>query len=201
MKFLAWYNKTTGLVDQTSHTAQDPTALFKSEDQEIIETTDLIDTATSRVVNGNIVTIPARPAFWYDWDNAADNGNGGWVNTIPLPQLKIGKQNEITGHREKLLTEPITYQNTLFDADANSQRNIQAWATNINAGTNPPAGFVWRDYNNVDHAANAAFILGLNAAVVARGTQLYQTSWTKKAEIDALTTVEAVNAYDITTGW
>lgn len=118
-----------------------------------------------------------------------------------LPKVKRDKLMEINKYRGKLLAEPITYQNSPFDCDETAQRNIQAWTTNINAGTNPPAGFVWRDYNNVDHAADASFVLGLNAAVVARGTQLYQTSWTKKAEIDALTTVEAVNAYDITTGW
>lgn len=123
------------------------------------------------------------------------------VDNRTLEQLKTAKKDQITQLRETKNLEPITYQNSLFDCDETAQRNIQAWTTNINAGTNPPEGFVWRDYNNVDHAANASFVLGLNAAVVARGTQLYQTSWTKKAEVDALTTAEQVNAYDVTTGW
>jgi hypothetical protein len=201
MKYLAWYNKTTGLVDQTSYTSQDPASLFKAEDQEIIETAYLLDTATSRIVDGNVVIISTKPAPWYIWNNNANNGVGGWIDTTPLLELKIIKQNEITNYREKSLYKPISYQNSLFDADANSQRNIQAWLITINAGTNPPEGFVWRDYNNVDHPADANFIKGLNNVIVARGTQLYQTSWAKKAEVDSLTTVEQVNNYDVNMGW
>jgi len=137
------------------------------------------------------------PDYVAKWSNQTMT----WTDQRPVTEQKQSKKDQITRLRETKNLEPITYENTLFDCDETAQRNIQAWTTNINAGTNPPEGFVWRDYNNTDHAADAAFVLGLNAAVVARGTQLYQTSWTKKLEVDALTTVEQVNAYDITVGW
>jgi hypothetical protein len=123
------------------------------------------------------------------------------ISQIFLPQVKRDKITQINKVREKLLNEPISYQGSLFDCDELSQRNIQAWLITINAGTNPPVGFVWRDYNNQYHAADAEFVRGLNNVIVARGTLIYQTSWTKKAEIDALTTVEQVNNYDVNTGW
>jgi hypothetical protein len=72
---------------------------------------------------------------------------------------------------------------------------------NIAAGQNPPSGFVWRGYDNVNHPADAAFVVGLGNAITMRGTYLYQRSWIKKAEIDALTTPEDVKAYDVTAGW
>jgi hypothetical protein len=62
-------------------------------------------------------------------------------------------------------------------------------------------GFTWRDYYNQDHQADADWIRGLNVAITTRTSLVYQTSWQKKAEVESLTTAEAVKAYDVTLGW
>jgi hypothetical protein len=156
-----------------------------------------IDHQTSRVVNGEVVTIPKKPEEWFVWDNATE----GWIDPSPLAVLKKKKSDEITLARERRNLSPITYQNVIFDADEEAQRNVSAWMTNIAAGQDPPTGFEWRAYDNVNHPADAAFVVGLGNAITLRGTYLYQRSWIKKAEVAALTTAEDVRAYDVTTGW
>jgi hypothetical protein len=111
------------------------------------------------------------------------------------------RKAEVDIERERRGYLPIAYAGSTLDADAKAQRNISSWQVQIAAGVQVPSGFVWRDANNVDHAADAAFINGLGAAITIRGTLLYQAAWTHKANIQALTTVEDILAYDITTGW
>jgi hypothetical protein len=69
------------------------------------------------------------------------------------------------------------------------------------AGQSIPPGFKWRAADNTNYPADAAFVNGLGTAMTLRGTLLYQASWAKKAEVDALATVAQVNSYDVTTGW
>lgn len=187
------YNTTTGLVSQSGSSLELP-------DLEIpgfafLQTEFEYDYKTSRVVNGTVVTIPERPSPSHEWVN------DGWVDQTPIPQLKQQSVSRINTERERRNYLPITYLGSQFDADATAQRNVSAWMVNVAAGQNPPTGFVWRGYDNVDHAADAAFIVGLGNAITLRGSYLYQRSWAKKAEVDALTTAEAVKAYDVTTGW
>jgi len=187
------YNTTTGLVSQSGASLELP-------DVEIpgfafLQTEVECDYKTSRVVNGTVVTIPERPSLSHEWVN------DGWVDQTPIAQLKQQSVSRINTERERRNYLPITYLSNPFDADATAQRNVSAWMVNVAAGQNPPTGFTWRGYDNVDHPADAAFIVGLGNAITLRGSCLYQRSWIKKAEVDALTTVEAVKAYDVTTGW
>jgi hypothetical protein len=131
----------------------------------------------------------------------------GWVNgrvtkiAVPIEKFKADKIESINAERERRGVLPITFQGIEWDADEFSQRNISAWMASIAAGVAIPPGFTWRAADNTNHAADAAFINGLGAAITLRGTLLYQTSWGKKAEVAALTTVDAVKAYDVTAGW
>ena len=131
----------------------------------------------------------------------------GWVNNQvtkigpSIEKLKADKTEAINFERERRGILPITFQGIEWDADELSQRNISAWMASIAAGVAIPTGFVWRATDNVNHPADAAFVNGLGAAITLRGTLLYQTSWGKKAAVNALTTVDAVKAYDVTAGW
>jgi hypothetical protein len=141
--------------------------------------------------------MPVRPARGYAFNRATWQ----WEDTSTLQQVKDKKKNEINQERERRNELPIAYQNNTWDADPQSQRNVSAWMTTLASGATLPSNFTWRSYSNQDVAADQAFVNGLGAAMTLRGTQLYQTSWVKKAEVDALTTVEAVNSYDVNTGW
>jgi hypothetical protein len=187
------YNTSTGIASQSGSAVELPDISIPGFD--ILQTEFEYDYKTSRVVDGNVITIPEKPSYTYEWVDDQ------WVDQTSILQLKTICIKEIDIEREKRNNLPIEYLQNTFDADFVAQRNISVWMTNIANGQNPPTGFVWRDFNNINHPADANFIIGLGNAVILRGTQLYQSSWIKKAEVEALTTAEAVKNYDVTTGW
>lgn len=142
------------------------------------------------------LSVPAIPVLPYPMLTEY-----GWSILSSLSDLKVVVKEGIDIERESRNRSPISYSGSQFDADATAQRNVSAWMTNIAAGQNPPTGFVWRDFNNVDHPADGAFIVGLGNAITLRGSYLYQRSWIKKAEVDALTTAAEVKSYDVQSGW
>jgi hypothetical protein len=165
---------------------------------------DKVDTKSQRVDIETGLLVDYQPDKPADSDSATwawDQTTRRWVEAKTLAWYKRVKLDQISAARESKNSEPISYDGALFDADELGQRNIQAWTNTIAAGTNPPAGFVWRDFDNVDHPADAAFIVGLNNAIVERGTALYQASWQKKSEVEALTSIDDVIEYDATAGW
>ena len=120
---------------------------------------------------------------------------------LPLNDCKVDKKKAVDNKRTELTNAGIMFQGSLFDTDPSSLRNISYWHLQVNSGTIVPENFVWRDANNIDHPADNDFIKNLSLSITQRGTQLYQTAWAHKANIDAMNNVKDVLAYDITTGW
>jgi hypothetical protein len=94
----------------------------------------------------------------------------------------------------------VTWSNT-YDTDQISVQNIIATATAIANGIPLPSGFVWRDGNNINVPYTAAQFIALSATIFSFVNSCYVASWVLKAEIQALTTVAQVQAFDITQGW
>jgi hypothetical protein len=193
------YDLLTGLVQQSGYTSIEVAEMSLPEGLGVLETAEKVDHRTSRVVGESIEQIAPRPSLTHLWVD------DGWVEQRTAEELLLEKQEnlylKIKVERERRNALPITYEGALFDADEKGQRNLTAWMVNIASGIPVPPGFVWRDYDNVDHPADAAFIVGLGNSVVLRGTLLYQTAWAKKAEVEAITSLAEVEAYDHTTGW
>lgn len=148
-----------------------------------------------RIVGEVLEEAPPAPSQSHRWDWSIKS----WV--ADLGAARASRKQHIDAEREQRNALPIAYQGALFDADIQAQRNISAWQTQLAAGAVLPADFVWRDANNVNHPADAAFVHGLGAAITLRGTQLYQAAWAHKVALDALTSMNAILAYDVTTGW
>jgi hypothetical protein len=91
------------------------------------------------------------------------------------------------------LEAPISYNNCLFAPDTG---NLIVWKDQV-----LPLGFVWRDINNNNIAADSSFINGLLLAIATRTNSLYQLLWQHKEAIRALSTVEQINSYNATAGW
>lgn len=194
---VAVYNLATGLLTGIAEGVVNLSTFHVDDGHALLQIAEKVDWATSRVVDGDIVQIPARPGPSFVWDNTLES----WVDATPLSELKSGKRKAIEEDRERRNLSPILFQGNPFDADATAQRNVSAWMVNIANGQTPPAGFTWRGFDNVDHPANSTFIVGLGNAITLRGSYLYQRSWIKKAEVDALTTAQDVNAYDAKANW
>ena len=139
-----------------------------------------------------------RPTPYHEWDLASLSFR---LSAGALERAKADRCAEADRERERRGHMPVLYAAAMFDADERAQRNVTAWQTQIAGGAVLPEGFVWRDAGNVDHAADAAFVNGLGAAITLRGTLLYRAAWAHKAAIDALADFDAVMAYDLTEGW
>jgi hypothetical protein len=198
MKQYAIYDNQTGVVLTVTSQNGPVSSYLIPSGCSALEVNDPVEPMAARVVNGEIISIPKKPSQYHVWQN------DGWVDSRPIPTLaeeKEKKNIDINIERERRGVLPILFAGIEWDADKTAQRNISAWMASIAAGVTIPTEFVWRATDNTNHPADAAFVNGLGASITLRGTLLYQTSWGKKAEVNALTTVDAVKAYDVTAGW
>ena len=95
-----------------------------------------------------------------------------------------------------------------FDADKTSRERISGMIARLQRGDGLPAGWLgWRDASNDMHwaADDAATVLAnltaLSRAIEDREQALLVASWTHKANIAALTDIDAIIGYDVTVGW
>lgn len=147
------------------------------------------------VDQGQLIRSEPRPNEFNEWS---------WITKEWIPSIdsaKSKKKDEVERERERRNQLPIAYAGAVFDADTTAMRNISGWQVQLAAGATLPTGFAWRDHYNINHPADADFVNGLGAAITTRGTQLYVAAWQHKANLDALTTVEEVIAYDLAQGW
>lgn len=135
----------------------------------------------------------ARPSEFYVW------GDEAWAED--LSGARSGKLRQVKQERERRGFLPIQFAGASWDADDIGRRNIQGWLLVIQSGESVPEGMVWRDADNVDHPADAAFFGGLWAAIVVRGTMLYQASWAHKAAIESLSTLQDIQGYNVSENW
>ena len=152
------------------------------------------DIRNQYVHDSELVFFPPRPGPWYVWDWESHNWQ---IPSTALFEAKRVKKLEVDSRRREANEAPLFYRSNSFDGDTVAQNNVMAWMVNISNGLQVPPGFVWRDASNVDHPADEEFITGLGAAMVQRGSQLYQMAWQQKAAIDALTSVSEVDNYTI----
>jgi len=95
----------------------------------------------------------------------------------------------------------FSYGGNTFQIDQAARDNMMATFTLLTAGVSNPHGGAWRDIANqfiaMDDTAVKAFILAAKAYYF----QLMQASWTIKDAIGQLTTLSAIQAHDISSGW
>ena len=104
---------------------------------------------------------------------------------------------------------PIVYTGLTLDADPASRDNLNGKIVEISSKIAlgiTTAEMFWKDHNNVIHSWSTlpdylAWLQGYAIAIAERNTNLYGVSWTKKADVMALTHVNDVVAYDIQAGW
>ena len=193
------FNTATGVVKH-SMTSSQPVAIPVANTSELV-----ILKAYPKLMcldsNNTPKEMPAYPEGISNNTYTFDRTTWTWLNSTDIAALKTAVKEKINLERERRNQLPIEYENIEWDADPQSQRNVSAWMATLAAGESLPEGFQWRAADNTNHQADAAFVNGLGTAMTLRGTLLYQTSWAKKAQVDAMTTVELVNQYDVTTGW
>lgn len=145
---------------------------------------------------------PLAPTPYHRWD---------WASRTFVPDLPAAKaavRAQVDERRAWLSYQPIDFMGANFDADAIARERISGCNLRLLRGDGLPAGWLgWRDADNVMRWTSATeaqvqdYLRGLSTAIENREQYLLIKAWTKKAQIDALTSVEAVVAYNVEAGW
>ena len=172
-----------------------------------IITINTVNLTIQTVVDNNeiIVTTP--------WDSASVTNINYQIDiqeTLEKAKARVLlKINTILAAKEVL---PIVYNNILCDADTKTVSiNLPGKIKEIEireAINNPMSAqdMFWKDADNIvhtwtDQTVYKLWLQGLVIAISSRNTALYARAWAKKAEVDALTDINDIINYDITTGW
>lgn len=141
---------------------------------------------------------PPRPTDFHDWSGVTKS----W-----LPNLDAARESKLQQVATELSTRLYLPCNG-FDADKVSRERISGTIARLQRGDGLPAGWIgWRNASNqqqwaTDDAATVlANLTALSRAIEDREQALLATAWQHKAAIAALTDIDAVLAYDVTTGW
>lgn len=156
-------------------------------------------------INNPVKTLlTGRPSEYHQYDYV----NKQWVILNEHQDLsKIDKKNEIINTMNKLRFSTILYDGKNLDANELSQTNISGKILQLQneiALSIVSGDLFWKDADNVIHtwtdpAIYLEWLQGLQIAIANRTSTLYQTAWAGKAEVDLLTTIQAVIDYDVNT--
>jgi hypothetical protein len=148
--------------------------------------------------DGEIRVRPAQPSEFYRWDSDVESWVFDWGGVRETLTKRI---NIEIGRRIYLPCNG-------FDADKTSRDRISGMIARLQRGDGLPTGWVgWRDAENGMHweTDDASTVLtnltALSRAIEDREQALLVAGWTHKANIAALTDIDAIIAYDVTAGW
>ena len=143
-------------------------------------------------------TLPERPSPHHEWD---------WTTKSWLPNLAAARESKLQQVAAELNTRLYLPCNG-FDADAVSRERISGTIARLQRGNGLPAGWIgWRDASNQQRwAEDAAMtvlanLTALSCVIEDREQALLIVSWQHKANIAALSDIDAIIAYDVTAGW
>jgi hypothetical protein len=128
------------------------------------------------------------------------HSNGALMSVVDnrnLDDMKAKKWDEINAYREVILDRGLWYMGYLWGSDERSRANITGVTAGIATGIPLPTGFTWRDNNNNNVSFTATNIVTLGAYMLGYVNEVYNASWTMKTTVDALTTLDAVDAFII----
>lgn len=161
-------------------------------------------TDTHYIENNQVLEKPTQPSIYHVFSYETKD----WViSEEAIAEAKRQKITEINSVLERKKIEPIEVSEGLFDANDTAIKNIQGKIQEIALKENLGLSvdfLIWRSADNINVEFESLesykdFLSRLVIAISARTTSLYQMAWIKKAEVDGLSTIEDILAYEI--GW
>lgn len=134
------------------------------------------------------------------------DGQGNLVSAVDgrdLTVIKEAKKELVNIERERQLDLGMWCYGHFWDTAERGRANVSGMVAGLAAGVPLPQGFVWRSKNNVNVPFTAQMLVGLGAYTLQFVNQVYGASWYIKSQIDTLTTLEAVDNFNIRShpGW
>lgn len=109
---------------------------------------------------------------------------------LTLAQVQTAQLATLTSAYKAACQQPVSYLNTTFQADSNSQDTLNKVLVSDNGSI--PAGFYWVDANNNQISMNFVQLQGLAMAMLTQGWTSFQHLQTQKAAVRAATTIQQV---------
>ena len=117
--------------------------------------------------------------------------------SIALNAAKVYKKNVVKAYRDNLLAL-TPFEGKQIQSDLASKMQI---STVADSGAMPDYAAYWRTADNSYLPMTLALFVQLKQAIMAREGAAFVNSGKLQDEIDALTDLATVNAFDITQGW
>ena len=192
------YRINTGEITQVVYARQQDVENFLRPGLAALVHDVVLDDSTHYVQNGELVPFPAKPSPHHEWD---------WTTKSWLPNLNAARESKLQEVAAELNTRLYLPCNG-FDADNVSRDRISGTIARLQRGNGLPAGWIgWRDASNQQRwAEDAAMtvlanLTALSCVIEDREQALLIVSWQHKANIAALTDIDAIIGYETTQGW
>lgn len=110
------------------------------------------------------------------------------------------KKRQLEQHIRMVEKAPVEVDGVLWDADPASLQKITLWLSRLNATAALPENFTWRNHLNVEvPIANnielEALLTSILTAALDRDSKLRKVLWQEKNKVDALQSLEEIDAY------
>ena len=144
--------------------------------------------------------LPGHGIYPLTGDDLADyNARIAAAEASALPNAKQRKYIDLEAVRHIKQYADVTYNGHTYDAGQVARSNLTAMLLSFDLSSKTDD--FWLDTSNNQVILTKVQFQELFDAVFASQQNAYMTESTKHQEIAALTTVEAVEAYDVNAGW
>lgn len=143
-----------------------------------------------KVVNGELYHVGVKPSEYHKWNLTSRS----WE--LSLYDAKLSKKEQLKSLRDSKEFGPFTYNGMVFDGDADAQRRIAGLVSAANTSLASGYSFT-KDFTLADNSIvqlTAEDIVGLGMAKLFQIDAAFQEYRTKRAAIEAATTIEELNA-------
>ncbi len=121
---------------------------------------------------------------------------------ITLEEIKEARQKDVNALRDRKISGGVEFKGVLFDSSERSRNALSATAAMLMASDSKlPEGFAWRSLDNRNIAMDRKELLVFQAAMTGWVYRTYQASWDHKEAIEALSSIEEAEKYDLEQGW
>lgn len=141
------------------------------------------------------------PPYGWVWWAPGQNKVAGEAET--LARAKAAKWGQVKATRDLVEYGNFTWDGSTFNADAESRNRIMGAVqlATLAAGAGQPYAVVWTLADNGTRTLSAADMMAVGAALGARVGSAHARAAALRTQINAATTLSALEAIDITTGW
>lgn len=135
------------------------------------------------------------------WQNGDPMPSKITLDGMALPFYQDLVCNNIDVKRNQVLTGGYTDAGSiLWDTGQEDIQNLAGVCTLIACGA-ITSSVTWRDANNVNHTLTPTELITLAGGMAVFTQTVYGVGWYHKANVNALTDVASVLAYDFSAGW